>query len=88
MSAVEMRQEVHQLIDQIDARLLEAVYAMLGTYVKTEDPILGYETDGTPVTASAFLKQAEEAVAEAKAGKGISVEELRNRSTEWLNRMR
>ena len=89
MSAVEMHQEVHQLIDQIDDRLLEAVYAMLGTYVKKEeDPVLGYETDGTPVTASVFLEQAEEAVAEAKAGKGITVEELRNRSEEWLNRMR
>lgn len=89
MSAVEMREQVHELIDQLDDRLLEAVYAMLETYMqKEEDPVLGYETDGTPVTASVFLEQAEEAVAEAKAGKGITVEELRNRSEEWLNRMR
>ncbi|MEL6658811.1 MAG: hypothetical protein AAFY48_01545 [Bacteroidota bacterium] len=89
MSAVEMREEVHQLIDQIDDRLLKAVYAMLGTYVKKEDdPVLGYETDGTPVTASTFLEQAEKAVAEAKEGKGITVEELRKRSEEWLNRTR
>ena len=89
MSAAEMREEVHQLIDLLDDQLLEAVYVMLGAYIKKEEKIIiGYNTDGTPVTASAFLEQAEKAIADAKADKGVSVEELRNISEEWLNRMR
>ena len=90
MSTVEMRAEVHQMIDEIDSPLLEAIHAMLGTYKKRqeEDTIIGYETDGTAVTASVFLEQAEIAIAEAKAGKGITVEELEKRSEQWLARIR
>jgi hypothetical protein len=87
MNAVELRNDLHQLIDQLDERFLKAVYAMISVYqADDKDPILGYETDGTPVTVSAFIKQAESAVAEAKKGKAISVEELEKRSKEWLGR--
>jgi hypothetical protein len=84
MSAVEMREEVHQLVDQIDEKLLEAVYALLGTYVQKEDSVLGYETDGTPVTASAFLEQADKAMEAVERGEYITVEELDRRTKEWL----
>lgn len=90
MSAIEMRAEIDVWLDAIqekDQGLFKAVHALLGTYAQEKnDAVLGYETDGTPVTASDFIVQAEIAVAEAKEGKGISVDELRKRSTEWLNR--
>ncbi|MEL7220410.1 MAG: hypothetical protein AAGJ93_03765 [Bacteroidota bacterium] len=90
MSAVEMRTEIDGWLDIIqekDQGLFKAVHALLGTYAQEKsDPILGYEMDGTAVTASSFIEQAEIAVAEAKEGKGISVDELRKRSEEWLNR--
>lgn len=47
MSTVAMR-------DKVDPVLLEAIHAMLETYQKRQldDPVRGYELDGTPVTAS------------------------------------
>jgi hypothetical protein len=87
MSAVEMREEVHQLIDQLDDRLLEAVHAMLGIYVQKEvDPVVGYEADGTPITASTLEQQADEAVTQIERGEYTTLEELEKESEQWLKR--
>lgn len=82
-----METEVTGWLKELDEDFLAAVHAMIGTYVKKKvDPIVGYEIDGTPLTASKFIKQADEQVKRAKAGEGISVDELRKRSGEWLAR--
>lgn len=87
MSAGEMREEVHQLIDQLDDRLLEAVHAMLGIYVQKEvDPVVGYEADGTPITASTLEQQADEAVTQIERGEYTTLEELEKESEQWLKR--
>lgn len=84
MSAVEMREQVHQLIDQIDDRLLQAVHAMLGAYVQEEeDPIEGYDLDGNPMRASELMDKYEAGLAEVEAGNYITVEELREKSKQW-----
>ncbi|PTM13830.1 MAG: hypothetical protein DA408_05065 [Bacteroidetes bacterium] len=88
MSATEIRAEVHQMIDEVDDNLLEAIHAMLGTYKKRqeEDPIVGYEIDGTPITVSTLEQQADEAVAQVERGEYITLEELAKESEEWLTR--
>lgn len=88
MSTVEMRSEVAGWLEELDETFLAAVHAMVGTYVKKKaDAIIGYEIDGSPLTVSEFVKQADEQVERAKAGEGISVDELRKRSEEWLARL-
>lgn len=88
MSTVDMRAEMHQMIDEVDNALLEAIHAMLGTYKKRqeEDPIVGYEIDGTPLTLSTLEKQADEAVAQVERGEYITLEELEKESEQWLTR--
>jgi len=88
MSTVEMRTEVHQMIDEVDNTLLEAIHAMLGTYKKRqeEDPIVGYEIDGTPVTLSTLEQQADEAIAQVERGEYITLKELKKESELWLTR--
>lgn len=87
MSTVEMRNDILKWVDQVDESFLSAVHAMMGTYVKKqEDPIIGYDTgDGSPVTASAFLKEAEESLAAVDRGEYITIEELEKESESWLN---
>ena len=86
MSAIEMRNDILKWTEQVDDTFLSAVHAMMGTYVKQqEDPILGYEADGTAVTASAFLEQAEEDLAAVERGEFTTIEELEKESEEWLS---
>jgi hypothetical protein len=59
MSAVEIRAEIQSYLEQVkDESFLKVVHSMLGTYVQElEDSIIGYEADGSPVTASVAKAQ-------------------------------
>ncbi len=87
MSQEAKRTHAHELIDQIDEEFFDAIYQLMETYVrKQSDHIMGYSPKGEPVRVGEFLEQAEEQVRRAKAGEGISVDELKKRSAEWLKR--
>lgn len=86
MSAVEMRQEVHQMVDQIDEHFLKVVHSMMRTY-QEEKPI-GYEMDGTPIYGSQLGELLDKEVEGAREGNYITVEELAKRSEKWLTRTR
>lgn len=81
MSTEEMREQVHQLVNEIDERLLKAVYALLSTYTKNEDELIeGYDLDGNPMSAEQLMDKYEAGLAEVKAGNYVTVEELREKS--------
>ena len=84
MSAVEIRTELHQLIDEIDEHFLKAVHSMVSTY-HTEKP-LGYEVNGNPIWASKLGVELDEEVGKARQGNYITVEELEKRSEKRLTR--
>ncbi|MEM9261098.1 MAG: hypothetical protein AAGA62_15755 [Bacteroidota bacterium] len=89
MSTIDMRTESQQILERIDERFLAAVYALLRTYDEpSQEPIVGYEIDGTPVTASRFLQQADEAMAAVDRGEYTTIEELEEESKKWLERTR
>ena len=88
MTIAEQRSHVPTLLEKVDDEFFSTVYAMLETYVRKQrpDPIIGYETDGTPVTAKAFLQQADEAMAAVDRGEYVTLEELEKESEAWLER--
>ena len=59
MSSLEIRHEIDFFLGQVkDESFLKVLHSMLGTYVQEqEDPIIGYETDGTAVRASVAKAQ-------------------------------
>ena len=85
MSVAEMRAEVHQMIDEVDSVFLEAIHAMLGTYKKRqkEDPIVSYDVDGTPRTASELTAILDAEVEMVKKGEYITIEEFQKQSSKW-----
>lgn len=86
MNIVDVRAEVHQMIDKADYVLLEAIYAMLEVYQKhqAEQTVVGYEADGKPITAASLEEQASKAITQVKQGEYISLEELEKESEQWL----
>lgn len=82
MSATEMRSELHQLIDQIDERFLKAVYLTIRAY-QEKDPIVSYDIDGTPRTASELTAILDEEVEAARRGDFMTIEEFRKQSAQW-----
>lgn len=90
MSAAEIRSEIDNLLDRVQDKnesFLKVVHSMLSTYVQEqEDPIIGYEVDGTAITVSTFLEQADKAMADVERGEYITLEELKKESEQWLTR--
>ena len=87
MSVSEQRSRAPELLDQLNDEFFSAVYSMLETYVSQQQlNIVGYEIDGTPITAKMFLEQADEAMAAVDRGEYITLEELEKESEEWLER--
>lgn len=85
MGTVEIRAEVHNMIDRLDEGFLKVVYAMLETYERQqkEDPIVGYDIEGLPLYASVAKAEYARRVAAMKDGQSTTIEELRKESEEW-----
>ncbi len=88
MSTVELRADLHNLIDQLDERFLKAVHSMVSVYQETDsedDPIEGYDTNGHPLRASELIDKYEKGLADVEAGNYITAEALREKTRQWLS---
>jgi hypothetical protein len=81
MSTIEIRAELHKLIDQVDERFLKAVYLMVSSYEMKEP--LGYDIDGTPRSASELTAMLDKEVEAAQRGEHITIEEFQKKSSQW-----
>ena len=84
MTSTELKAEVYQLIDRLDEPFLKVVHSMLGTYVQQqEDPIVGYDIDGTPRTASELTAILEAEIEAVQRGEYVTIEEFQETSAQW-----
>ncbi len=89
MSAVDLKAEINRYLDQIDDQtFLRVVHSMLDTYVhqQEEDPVVGYDVDGTPKRASEMKEQLRQEVEKANRGEYTSIDDLHDKSEQWLSR--
>jgi len=81
MGAAELRKELHSYIDQADETFLKMVHAMSREYKKSE--IVGYNTDGSPITQKDLRKSDKEASKQVKAGHYTTQEEVEKEIENW-----
>lgn len=85
MNAIELKNQIHQYLDQVDDSFLKAIHSMLDTYVKgKKETIIGYDTHGKPVLVSQAKKQYEKDLKAVEKGAFITAKDLRKVSKEWL----
>ena len=71
MSTTELKEKLHQRIEEADESLLKIIHAMVEAYVaEQEDPIVGYDVHGNPKRASVMKEQLRKEVERAET-KGI-----------------
>jgi len=95
----EVKEEIVGKLDQVDLTVLRAINALLDVHTenKTSDvekslvetlsgnnPIVGYEVDGTSVKLDQFEEEAEKSAAEIRNGKGIAADEVHEKVEKWL----
>lgn len=85
MNAKELKNKIHQYLDQVDDSFLKAIHSMLDTYVKGQkDTVIGYDVKGEPILASQAKKQYEKDIKAVEKGAFITNKDLRKVSKKWL----
>jgi|GEM_PF-502630 len=80
MGIIELRKELHHYINHADERFLKMVYAMSKEY---QEPVEGYDTDGTPITHQDIKKRAKAASERVKSGDFLTQEEVEKEIENW-----
>lgn len=90
MSTAEIKEEIKAYLDEVDEALLEAVHAMLATYARKqeEDPIIGYDAEGTPMKASEAKVEFAKRLEAVDRGEYVTLEELKEKSKTWIKSTR
>lgn len=86
MTQVQIRSEVHKMVDRLDETLLAAIHSMLQTYEqkKEDDPIVGYDLNGLPLRASLLKEELLQELEGVEKGHFITIEDLEKKSEQWL----
>ena len=88
MGEVQLKETVLKQLEGADEKLLRMVYAIIEAYYEKEDPVVSYDVNGNPRTASELKALLDEQVEEGRKGKYISIDELDQKSKQWLKRTR
>lgn len=81
MGVKELRQELHDYIETADITFLRMVHAMSREYKPSE--IVGFNTDGSPITENELKTRVKAASKRVKAGDYVSGEDIEKEIENW-----
>ncbi len=82
MEVQSIKSDLHRMIDNIsDVSFLNALKEILKK--GEEEPVVGYTTDGKPLTKEDYIAQIRAAQKRVKAGEYTSVDDLEQESEKW-----
>ena len=81
MNTSQIKKELHSYIENADDKFLKMVYAMSKEYAK--DDVVGYKTDGTPITPQDLKNRVTAASKRVKSGQYITQEEMEKEIDNW-----
>lgn len=77
MTITETKAQINDYLEQVDDSFVQAVHAMLDTYISQQNEIIGYHTNGQPKSASEMKQIYREGLEAVKRGEGKSLEEMK-----------
>ena len=81
MSTQQIRQYIHDQLNNVDERFLNAIYSMLCSYI--DNNIIGYEPGGRPITKTGLISRAEESEKAIKEGRVTDFEDFEKETESW-----
>ena len=82
MGAVELRKELHNLIDHADERFLRMVHSLASEYTKDESEVVAFRA-GKSITKNQLYLELKEAEKEIENGDYLTIEEFEKESSQW-----
>ena len=79
MSSIQLRTEIGKLLTVADERLLSSVYALMRSYLEHDETVVGYTTEGKPITGVELLALVEV----SRQGKTLGVQDILSKIETW-----
>lgn len=83
MSALQIRRELHDIIEVADDKLVAAVYVLLQSLLQNDASIVGFTGAGKPLTKEEFIARIRASHAAGSAGKVRTAAELLEEIQTW-----
>ena len=83
MSTTQMQSEIGKLLHFADDRMLAAIHSMLKGWLDHDPALVGFSTDGQPLTRKELLELVETSRKEGLNGQARQVDELINEVENW-----
>jgi len=82
MNTARIRQEINEYLQQADDRFLKLIHGMV-VADKTSSPVVGYKTDGQPITKEELIARAERSEKEISEGRVKTAKQIREEMKNW-----
>ncbi len=83
MSALQIRQELHEIIEVADEKWVVAIYAMLRSLMENDQTIVAFTAAGQPLTRQDFIAQIRAAYTAGKQGQTMTAQEVLAEIETW-----
>lgn len=83
VSALQIRRELHDIIEVADDKLVAAIYVLLQSLLQNDTSIVGFTGSGKPLTKEEFIARIRESHAVGNAGKVKTAAELLEEIQTW-----
>ena len=83
MNALEKRDYIHSHLHQINENLIDEVFQKMQNSLQKNDPVVGYDASGQPISKSQFVADLKESEAQIERGEYLTIEELEKESEQW-----
>jgi molybdopterin-guanine dinucleotide biosynthesis protein A len=81
MSTVELKTDLHNLIDEInDTSILKALHTLLK---QKKSEVIGFSAGRKPLTKKELIKRLEKAENQIKKGQSVTIDELEEEAQSW-----
>jgi len=83
MSALQIRQELHEIIEVADEKWVVAIYAMLRSLMENDQTIVAFTAAGQPLTRQDFIAQIRAAYTAGKQGQTMTAQDVLAEIETW-----
>jgi hypothetical protein len=83
MSLIQIRQELHEIIEKSDDSVVEAMYVVYQSLMDKNNDIIGFSAAGEPLTWQDFIARIRTSYSAGKRGEVKSAEQLLKAIETW-----
>ncbi len=83
MNNIEKRDFIHSNLHKLDEELQSELYQKMYSFIKEDNPVVGYSATGKPIRKKNLIADLEEAEAQIERGEFSSIEDFEDESERW-----